>query len=335
MDARIAKLKIIACFLVILLHVSAEQAMKFGAGWWASNIYDSLARVCVPIFLMISGALLLKKSEPLGSFISKRFIRIFPPLLFWSAFYVWWLYFNGVDVSGWALRLLTEPAMYHLWYLYAIIGVYALVPILRRFYNGSTMSEKLWALSLWIIVGSVWPAVSLLASSPQSCIAIAPTGTASFYHLSTFGGYAGFLLLGAFLSDMKINRKLGAIMFGAGSLATMILMHWHSVRVGRPCETFYNYLSPLVIFSAVGFFSYFMSVVPQTPSKLLARAADCTLGIYCLHIVLIGGIFPMFGLSALGANVWFMTPIVSVLAFCVSMVIIYIARLTAPGRFVT
>ncbi|KMN20314.1 acyltransferase [Pseudomonas weihenstephanensis] len=334
MDARIAKLKLIACFLVILLHVSADQAMKFGAGWWASNIYDSLSRVCVPIFLMISGALLLKKSEPLGRFIKKRFIRIFPPLLFWSAFYTWWLYYNGVDVSGWALRILTEPAMYHLWYLYAIVGLYALVPILRRFYNGSTMPEKLWALSLWIIVGSIWPAVSIL-TSPQSCAAITPTKTAAFYHLSTFGGYAGFLLLGAFLSDMKLNRRVGAIMFAAGSLATMILMHWHSVQVGRPCETFYNYLSPLVVFSAAGFFSYFMSADQQLPSKLLARAADCTLGIYCLHIVLIGGIFPRFGLIAIGESVWFMTPITSVLAFFVSMAIIYIVRLTAPGRYVT
>jgi len=328
------KLKLISCFLVVLLHVSADQAMKFGAGWWASNIYDSISRVSVPIFLMISGALLLKKSDLLGVFIKKRLARVFPPLIFWSLFYVWWLHYNGVDVTGWALKLITKPAMYHLWYLYAIIGLYALVPILRRFYNNSTMPEKIWALSLWVVIGSIWPALSIL-SSPQSCLAIAPTATASLYSLSTFGGYAGFLLLGAFVSDIKINRWLGAAMFVAGSIATMAIMFWHSVRVGHPCETFYNYLSPLVIFSAVGFFSFFMASDKAEPSKLLASASDCTLGIYCLHVLLIGGILPMLGLVASGANVWFMTPAIALLAFFVSMAIVYIARLSQPGRYVT
>ncbi|MDD2031067.1 acyltransferase [Pseudomonas sp. 39167] len=334
MDARIAKLKLYACFLVILLHVSAGQAGIWGEGWWAAHIFQSFSRACVPIFLMISGALLLKKVEPLHIFLKKRFIRVFPPLLFWSVFYVAWLWYCNVDISGWFVRLFTAPAMYHLWYLYAIIGLYALTPILRLYYKNGSMPEKLWGISIWAIVSSIWPTASILLN-PQACTLILPSSTASFYHLSTFSGYFGFLLLGAVLSDIKISTKIGAIMFISGSIGTAAAMYWHSQLIGRPCETFYDYLSPLVIFSAVGFFCCLMSSDSHPPTKWVAQAADCTLGIYCLHVLIIGGIFPVFGLSATGINTWFMAPLISIAAFLVSFFIIYAVRLTALGRYVT
>ncbi|WP_235502048.1 acyltransferase family protein, partial [Janthinobacterium sp. Ant5-2-1] len=72
-------LRIVACFMVILLHVSAENFHAFGEKWWAANFYDSLTRACVPIFFMISGANLLSKDETLGTFFRKRFLKIIPP----------------------------------------------------------------------------------------------------------------------------------------------------------------------------------------------------------------------------------------------------------------
>lgn len=334
MDARIAKLKLWACFLVILLHVSAGQASTWGEGWWAAHIFESFTRICVPIFLMISGALLLKKVEPLSIFLKKRLIRVFPPLIFWTVFYVAWLWYCHVDISAWFIKSLTAPAMYHLWYLYAIIGLYALTPILRVYYNNGSMPEKFWGVTLWIFVSSIWPLASVI-QNPQTCIPITPPSTASLYHFSTFSGYFGFLLLGAMLSDIKFSARVGAIMFISGAAATSIATYWHSSMVGSPCQTFYDYLSPFVIFSAVGFFCYFMRTNPHTPTKRVASAAECTLGIYCLHVLIIGGIFPAFGLSASGINTWFMAPVISMAAFLLSLTVVYLMRLTAFGRYIT
>ncbi|HZN48329.1 MAG TPA: acyltransferase family protein, partial [Ramlibacter sp.] len=64
MDRRIALLRVIACFMVIQLHVSAELFHRFAKqGWWAGNFYDSLVRACVPLFFMIAGATLLRRDE--------------------------------------------------------------------------------------------------------------------------------------------------------------------------------------------------------------------------------------------------------------------------------
>lgn len=334
MDARFARMKVAACFLVILLHISSQQALHFGAGWWAANILDSVSRVSVPIFLMISGALLLNKNEPISSFLTKRFSRVFPPLVFWSCFYLAWLTYNGVVNQNWISAILAGPTMYHLWYLYAIIGLYALVPLLRRFYQNSTFAEKLWVLSLWFIVGSLWPTLTVV-NNPSSCVPISAPITAAVYHLTSFGGYAGFLILGAVIRDLKSDLKIGVSLFLGGSIVTAIMMFWHSGAVGQPCETFYNYSSPFVIIASAGFFMIFMSAKISLPSKLITIVADCTLGIYCLHVTIIGGIFPRFNIIAIGEHVWITAPLVSLAAFVASLFFIYLFRLTKLGRLFT
>jgi surface polysaccharide O-acyltransferase-like enzyme len=87
-------IRVIASFSVILLHSTAPLIFKYGdlplTHWMIGNIYDSAVRMCVPLFFMISGYLLLDKNESLVSFYKKRFNKIVPPLIAWSFFYVLW-----------------------------------------------------------------------------------------------------------------------------------------------------------------------------------------------------------------------------------------------------
>lgn len=86
--------RILAIFAVIVVHVGAKVVGENTIGseyWWYGNIFESLARWCVPVFVMISGALLLdpNKKEDLLTFYRKRLHRIFIPFLFWSVIYLY------------------------------------------------------------------------------------------------------------------------------------------------------------------------------------------------------------------------------------------------------
>ncbi|MDQ6971139.1 MAG: acyltransferase family protein, partial [Mariprofundaceae bacterium] len=77
--------RVLAVFAVILVHVSDGFVSHYPMGseyWWIGNIYDSAVRWCVPVFVMISGALLLDpaKHENLNTFYRKRFSRICIPI---------------------------------------------------------------------------------------------------------------------------------------------------------------------------------------------------------------------------------------------------------------
>jgi surface polysaccharide O-acyltransferase-like enzyme len=86
-------IRVVAISLVILVHAATEPTLLQQqlstvdiTQWWIANIYNSLARIGVPLFVLSSGALLLNPSkvEPMRTFFKKRFVRVGLPLLFWS-----------------------------------------------------------------------------------------------------------------------------------------------------------------------------------------------------------------------------------------------------------
>src|SRR5689334_22387571 len=118
-------LRIAAIFAVIWLHVCADVVMKADASvseWWAGNVADAASRWCVPMFVMLSGALLLRDGrEELSprEFYVRRAARLSPALIFWTAFYLG--YRRLRDHTGW-MELLQDTVKgepyFHLWFLY-------------------------------------------------------------------------------------------------------------------------------------------------------------------------------------------------------------------------
>ncbi|NPC55770.1 acyltransferase [Caenimonas soli] len=332
MDRRLSLLRVLACFMVVMLHVSGQVFGTWDGRWWAGNVYDSLVRSCVPLFFMIAGASLLRVDEPLRVFFGKRFLRIVPPLLLWSVFYLWWLHRNGVATGNWALAILKGPTMFHLWYFYALVGLYALVPVLRKFHQHSTRREQGWFIAVWLVVASLIPTAQNLLFNLHCEGYIAFDRLPVTYHLSYFGGYVGYLMLGAYIAEGKAGRTTGFAIFLAASVATMAGNYLLSRHFGKSCDFFLVYLSPFVVAAAYGLFSAVMAMRPGAPSKLLSTLADCSLGIYGLHVFVIDPLFQRKGWTAAAGNPWLVTPAVAAGVFVVSFAIIFAVRLIKPAR---
>lgn len=167
-------IRTVAIVLVILLHASIEpypnvdlmtpQGVQI---WVASDIYDSIARVCIPLFVMLAGALLLQPSkadEPLGAFFRRRFARIGVSFLFWGAIYVLW----GVYVKGWAIsaQTLTQAILngpyYQFWFLYLLIGLYILTPVLRVFIKHAEPRIIRYLVAVWFLGTAIVSLIGLL-----------------------------------------------------------------------------------------------------------------------------------------------------------------------------
>jgi surface polysaccharide O-acyltransferase-like enzyme len=72
-------LRVIATLAVLLIHSAANVLLNFGkipdSAWWFANLYNGGFRYAVPIFVMLSGALLLPREEEIGSFLKKKFSK--------------------------------------------------------------------------------------------------------------------------------------------------------------------------------------------------------------------------------------------------------------------
>lgn len=153
-------LRIISTVAVIMIHVSSTWFKSAiidisEKGLLISDIkmpiviciYNSISRFAVPCFLMLSGAFILDNTKNVNykTFYSKTFYKIGIPTIIFSLFYILYrlpLCFLGTDQE--ILTLLKDivigSPMYHMWYLYMLIGIYAMVPILFHFKK--SISEK-------------------------------------------------------------------------------------------------------------------------------------------------------------------------------------------------
>ncbi|MCA8267459.1 acyltransferase [Burkholderia vietnamiensis] len=321
MDRRFDLLRVLACFMVVVVHVSGADTLSFGPNWWAGNLYDSLARACVPIFFMLSGATLLPKAEPLFVFFKKRFIKVIPPLVVWSSFYLWWLWYNGAPVGGvldWVAAILRGPTMFHLWFFYAIVGIYLFVPAMRRLYQGSTPVEKWLVLALWFMWVCVYPmAHTFRTGAPLEGPSNNP------HSIGYFAPYLGYVLLGAVLSERTWRKTTGAIVFVIGISATAILTWARSAYIGTPVDVFYLYLSPTVTVAAVGLFMFFLGIKRGAPSRFLSSMAQYTVAIYGLHAFVIDPVASRIGLSTVSGIGWIDIPLTSACVFVASAVAVH------------
>ena len=133
-------LRVIAAFSVVVLHVSGQFIMASPVGsaeFCISNFMNSISRFGVPVFVMISGAIFLaeEKMVTIPKIWFKNILRLLIVFWVWSfGYYVFQsLYFWNYDFWNQGLLRTITGCVYaseHFWFLFMIIGLYALVPIL-------------------------------------------------------------------------------------------------------------------------------------------------------------------------------------------------------------
>ncbi len=131
-------LRVISTIAVIVIHISFPITNHYGKTseiiWNIGNLYNSISRFCVPIFFMISGALLLKQDYKLSYFLKKRFWRIIPPLIFWSLIYIFCDYFlvgeksfTLIESIKLVIAKIFHISQFHLWFVYTLLGLYLFI----------------------------------------------------------------------------------------------------------------------------------------------------------------------------------------------------------------
>ena len=222
-------LRVTACFLVMIVH-STEPFYLGGDGtlvltatdaFWV-GVFEGLARCCVPIFLIASSYLQFPLHYSTGEFFRRRAVRILIPMLVWTLVYalVW-----GDPVANLKGLLLNfNYAAGHLWFVYMLLGIYLIMPLLSPWAEKVSRRELEVYLGIWLLT-TLLPFVREAAGGEPPLIFAAdglpaaaqfplwgeaswnPYGT--FYYLS---GFIGYLLVGLYLRRfLPNNRKTGIL----------------------------------------------------------------------------------------------------------------------------
>ena len=286
-------LRVLAALAVVTLHTSHFFVVSHGNtpsfAWWFGNTVDAAMRWCVPVFVLVSGALLLdpRHAESPVIFARKRARRVLIPLAFWSAVYLSWRVAFGHLTLAEVPRLLLEGIpYYHLWYLYMIPGLYLFTPFLRSYIRSSTDRER------WYLTGLLL----LLASVNSYISSFLRQDTQSFFTL--FIPYLAYYLAGYQLRTVKIGQWAPRLLAGPWLACTALTALGTGILV-RDYGTstrglyLYDYFSPPVMVAAIVVFLLVRWRVetagrmPPPAARAILAAEPATLGIYVIHALVL------------------------------------------------
>ncbi|AHV92316.1 acyltransferase [Bordetella holmesii] len=318
----------LAALAVVMLHSAAQTvsdpAIYASGGWLAANLYDSAVRWCVPVFVMISGALLLDPQRPLSPrvFYRRRLARIQIPLVFWTVFYLLWSttlagFDQGrLDVSFWPRKVAEGRPYYHLWYLYMIVGLYLFAPAVRLLYARSTpAARKLWVIG---ILG-----VAILDSLYRQALGADPG-----FFLTWFLPYLGYFVAGRMIFEGQWRMPRPGLVLLTGIALTAAGVLWLSSAQSLNLY-FYDYFSLTVPLMSLAAFQWFVDT-PALPR--LPALAPLTFGVYLVHPALLD-LTQRAGLVPHDAAAIWRLPLVTILVFGLSAAVVWALRqhrLTRP-----
>ena len=115
-------IRVFAIVLVISIHVSGVGFSNFQSSEWAAvNFYESFSRFAVPLFFMVTGALLVPRTNSIESII-RRVWKVTAPLFVWSLAYIIFFRVTNVRSASAPWEIFSNPVVYHFWFLYTLIG---------------------------------------------------------------------------------------------------------------------------------------------------------------------------------------------------------------------
>ncbi len=313
--------RIIAILAVVLLHVSSRVITWSELGsndWWYANLYDSLVRWCVPVFVMISGALLLapEKAEPLGVFYKKRASRILSPLVFWSLFYMLWDFSRNMlkgdpkSIQEIFFALLSGKPYFHMWFLFMILGLYFVTPFIRQVVAASDR-KALWLLCLTSLAISC---LNSYFSNPHDMVI-------NSVFIVWFIPYIPYFILGYLLKDERIFPSIVWLCLFVVSIAVTALWYYYcAVNLGNVPGLYpYTYLSITVIIMSISAFQLLKVInIPLLSDHQLKTVASLTLGVYLIHPILLD-VSNALGLKPVSYLPLITIPLATIVVFCLSL----------------
>ena len=191
-------LRVLGVIGVITVHVTMNFYAQWEVGplgWWLSNILNSAFKFVMPLFVMISGAVLLGRPMAMGKFYRTRAVRLLPPTIFWTFFYLAFnCYREHIHIGQfmWFAKhelLVAGATNYHLWYLTMFICLMPFVPFINKFVTGDAPTPRdIFKFLLIVFIFVILKELALIASQVKH-IRINWFTTFMWYIAYFIGGY--------------------------------------------------------------------------------------------------------------------------------------------------
>lgn len=299
-------LRIICAYAVVVIHIVSQYwytSVPTDKGWIQIEIIDSLAQFAVPIFFMISGMFMLDPTRPksIKNLYSKNLLRILTALVFWSlAYSVFYMAYttypsaekqSTLEICKEFILKFADGGSTHMWFMFALIGLYVATPILRK------VTEDKKILEYFLIV---WFAISLCYNFVYL---ILDMNTLKYIRekaaFSVAINYSGYYCLGYYLHTYGLSKKQTKLLYLFGALGMFLnnaLIIFFSFKKNIAEYRFFTGLIPTTALYSAAVFMFFKNLCErktfsEKKQAFISTFSKYTFGIYLSHMIFVNIIF--------------------------------------------
>lgn len=302
-------LRIIAIFGTLAIHylypIYSRPDFLGGMAWWVTNILNAVARPSIPIFIMLSGALLIPKEESVTNNLLRTLKRLILPFFIWALIYFAWdIFFLGYHRNSYDLvAMFYTGSVYHLYFLVILAALYFLLPFIRLILKKGSDEISKYLVELAFGVGIMMYLVQYLVIPSHPL----------FSSYTLWISYLGYFLTGYLLRKPTPKQlTLYRWLFLGSLLITLVLNYFNlflfsngtTLLMKDGISYFDQYLSPNVIVMSVSLYQLVMysetlkrkitdSRWATFLTKELARA---TFAVYIIHFIVLN-VLDSYGFS--------------------------------------
>lgn len=280
-------LRILACFLVIINHTNGFILKDGHDSFASSTFYCLMFAICkigVGLFLMITGALILKKNYDYKKII-KCIVRVFVPVFVFSlGFYISKVGFGGFNLIDFLKRFIVKPILNPYWYIYALLGIYCVVPFIQKMLKNFKKKDYVVFLGLFLVIPTILLIVKAYFSADIN----------RNFQLAFFPIVIAFVVCGDFVARVKPSRKYliwSIVTFIVAYVLMFLSLYVPYLVDGKISYTLDSWNNFLVVtMSATVFYivRYFLDgrELSLRTRKVISVVASTTFGIYLIHTMI-------------------------------------------------
>lgn len=279
-------LRVLSMMAVILMHVGMDSGGRNSVWPIMPYIYDTFSKFAVPCFVMLSGAFVLEDKETANyeKFYRKKLVKIGLPTLFFTLLYVLYRFLFCFTGSQPALGELTSiivdvfrgSPFYHMWYLYMLIGLYLLAPIVVRFKESISYESFRTIAIIFLVIASLsaWTSGEVFLN----------------WDVGQTFEYLGYFMIGYVIrKDSKVNNLRGILLlifWGMVGMTIALLRYYisalHKLSFLEISYDLVSFVSPLIVIFSVLIFAGFAKLRIGY-NRWIEKMAGISFTVYLFH----------------------------------------------------
>lgn len=337
-------LRVLACFFVIIVHVSAYLLSIYPVqsfNFQVNNFYNTISIAAPTVFLMLSGAIFLNprlKDISLKKLWGKYILRMVVSYVFWSylfTFIIWFPYYTwNLETIGLFIKeFFKSGPMYHMWYIHVILSIYMVLPLLKpAFAEKSRCRYFLLLFSIFqLIIPTIFKFDIPHLGIFQNLYSRIP------YILCV--GHLGYFVLGYYLSTENFNKRSRIIIYVLGISGITIASIINGYNAVTQNTTYLPLSDLFALNSALVASAVFIAIryIPWKAGRFtsfMEKLSKLTFGIYLIHPVLLGRVWEHCSFLTKLPSILGVPVVAALVFFCGSVITWCISKIPVLNKYI-